>query len=30
MITGQGRGIRVRALDRLPLPADTARILAGE
>jgi hypothetical protein len=30
MVTGQGRGIRVKALDKLPLPPDATRILAGE
>ena len=30
MVTGQGRAIRVKALDRLPLPPDATRILAGE
>jgi hypothetical protein len=30
MITGQGRAIRVKALDRVPLPADATRIIAGE
>jgi hypothetical protein len=30
MLTGQGRGIRVQALSRLPLPADATRILAGD
>jgi hypothetical protein len=30
MVTGQGRGIRVKALDRLPLPPDATRLLAGE
>lgn len=30
MVTGQGRGIRVKALDKMPLPPDATRILAGE
>jgi len=30
MVTGQGRSIRVKALDKLPLPPDATRILAGE
>jgi hypothetical protein len=29
MITGQGRGIRVKSLGRLPLPADATRVIAG-
>jgi hypothetical protein len=28
MNTGQGRRIRVKALERLPLPADAIRIIA--
>lgn len=30
MMNGQGRGLRVRALDRLPLPPDAIRLLAGD
>jgi hypothetical protein len=30
MMTGQGRGIRVHPLARLPLPPDATRIIAGE
>ena len=30
MVTGQGRGIQVKALEKMPLPADATRVLAGE
>ena len=30
MVTGQGRGIRVKALAKMPLPPDATRILVGE
>jgi len=30
MVSGQGRGMRVKALDKMPLPPDATRILAGE
>ncbi len=30
MVTGQGRGIRVKALEKMPLPPDATRVLAGE
>jgi len=30
MMTGQGRGIRVQPLARLPLPPDATRVIAGE
>ena len=30
MVTGQGRGIRVKALEKMPLSPDATRVLAGE
>jgi len=30
MVTGQGRGIRVKALEKMALPPDATRVLAGE
>jgi hypothetical protein len=30
MITGQGRGIRIKALDRLSLPPGAPRVIAGD
>ena len=30
MVTGQGRGIRVNALEKMPLPPDATRVLAEE
>ena len=30
MITGQGRGIRVKALERLALPPGAPRVLSGD
>jgi hypothetical protein len=30
MVTGQGRGIKVKSLEKMPLPPDATRVLAGE